>query len=340
MGPETTGIEATVLLRMSHVPTGIVHLFEPSACPLVTYRLRNGRDRALRLRVAVHVEGYSARAVETVELPPQRDAPLAASPDRDSDWEVHLLPTFFPDAIARLTERTRATLHVEIDDLDGQIEQHSTYSLWLLPRSYAYFYLVDPAAGAAIDLTPYLGAWVTPNAPPILALLRRAAEAAPDRSLLGYLTDAAGVEKLVRAIYETLREERITYVGSMPTSGPVPGVFAQQVRLPRESLQHRSANCIDGTVLMASLLEAASMNPALVIVPGHAFLGWETGRGSGEWDYLETTLIGKVSFAEARRRGRQLAEHYQCLAQAQQSPLIFRRWSLAALRSQGFLPME
>jgi hypothetical protein len=50
MGPETTGIAATVLLRMSHVPTGIIHLFEPPARPLVTYRLRYGRDRAQAAR--------------------------------------------------------------------------------------------------------------------------------------------------------------------------------------------------------------------------------------------------------------------------------------------------
>ena len=29
---------------------------------------------------------------------------------------------------------------------------------------------------------------------------------------------------------------------------------------------------------MASLLEAASLQPAIVLVPGHAFVAWERGR--------------------------------------------------------------
>ena len=46
--------------------------------------------------------------------------------------------------------------------------------------------------------------------------------------------------------------------------------------LPRESLADKEANCINGTVLFASLLEGISMSPAIVLVPGHAFLAWET----------------------------------------------------------------
>ncbi len=69
--------------------------------------------------------------------------------------------------------------------------------------------------------------------------------------------------------------------------------------LPRESLEDKQANCIDGAVLFATLLEAASLNPALVIVPGHAFVAWETWSGSNVWNYLETTMIGTHSFQEA-----------------------------------------
>ncbi len=54
---------------------------------------------------------------------------------------------------------------------------------------------------------------------------------------------------------------------------------------------------------MASLLEAASLQPAIVLVPGHAFVGWETWEGTDEWDYLETTMIATHDFDAARRRG-------------------------------------
>ena len=83
--------------------------------------------------------------------------------------------------------------------------------------------------------------------------------------------------------------------------GTRPGQITPRTRLPRESLRHKSTNCIDGTVLMASLLEAASLQPAIVLVPGHAFVAWETWDGTDEWDYLETTMIASHDFEEARQ---------------------------------------
>jgi hypothetical protein len=88
-------------------------------------------------------------------------------------------------------------------------------------------------------------------------------------------------------------------VNSVIDYGAGPGEVTQRTRLPRESLAQKSANCIDGTVLLTSLLEGASLNPAVVLVPDHAFVGWETWDGSGEWSYLETTMIGSAEFETA-----------------------------------------
>jgi hypothetical protein len=112
-------------------------------------------------------------------------------------------------------------------------------------------------------------------------------------------------------------------------------VFTQRTRLPRESLALKSANCGDGTVLLASLLEGASLNPAIVLVPGHAFLGWETWEGSGEWQCLETTLIGSADFADACRAGQRQYEDYR-----QHGPELLKVLPLSGLRARGIWPME
>ena len=119
------------------------------------------------------------------------------------------------------------------------------------------------------------------------------------------------------------------------------GTASQRIRLPRESLRDRMANCIDGTVLVASLLEAMSLNPAIVLVPGHAFVSWETWPDSGEWRYLETTMISSHDYDAARRRGDQLTEAYEQQSQQAQDPSLFRRWSLRDLRAlHRITPME
>jgi hypothetical protein len=329
MGKDTTGVDAKVLLRMSHVPSGIVHLLEAERTPLVSFNIKYVGRKPVRLRLISFVEGYSASAVDTVEM------------KTDESAEIPQLPTFFADRLEPIREMTRATLHIKIDDLDGKTEQESTFPIWLLARTSAYNGVEDPSDGQWVDLSPYYGAWVTPNAPDVMQVLRRAADLHPERTIVGYQVEASGVKEQVRAIFNALKTEGIVYINSVLSFGATKGEYMQRVRLPRESLATKSANCIDGTVLMASLLEAASLNPGLVLVPGHAFLAWQTQDGSDEWDFLETTMIGSHDFDAAYDSGKGSAKHYRTLKDHTGDEYYFSLLSLPVLRAQyGITPME
>jgi hypothetical protein len=337
MSAETTRIDAQVELRMSHVPSGIVHLLDRQQNPLVTFKIKYTGSKFVRLRLTSSVEGYSAEAVDSVELTPKK-----------REVELQQLPTFFPDAVQYLTELTRASLRIQIDDLedvDGRSEQQSSFPIWLLARNNAPLYLLDPATGQWRDVSPYLGAWVTPNAPDVMHVLRRAAEVHPQRVIVGYQVDPDGVTAQVRAIFNALKAENITYVNSLPSFGAPEGSFIQRVRLPRESLQMQSANCIDGTVLMCSLLEAASLNPGIVLVPGHAFLAYELQdrdpKRKVQWDYVETTMIGSHDFDAAQRSARATAAQCQANLAKSKDPADFQILPLVDLRAvNGVTPME
>jgi|GEM_PF-3029441 hypothetical protein len=103
----------------------------------------------------------------------------------------------------------------------------------------------------------------------------------------------------IKAIYNTLKAQGITY-SSTTISFPA---GSQKIRYPSASLQEASANCIDGTVLMASAMEAIGLQPLIVLVPGHAFLGWRALDGSTTSEFLETTMIGTSTFEEALNQG-------------------------------------
>ncbi len=329
LGPDTTGIDAQVLLRLSHVPTGIVHLLHAERTPLVTFRVSYTGDEYVRLRLISFVERYSAQAIDTVEL------------FADQSVEINQLPTFFPDRIEPVTELTRATLHIRIDDLDGKTEQQSSFPIWLLARTSAYNGVEDPTTGKWIDLSVYYAAWVTPNAPEVMQVLRRAADLHPDRQIVGYQVGAEGVEEQVKAIFNALKAEDIVYINSVLSFGATRGEYMQRVRLPRESIENKSANCIDGTVLIASVLEAASLNPGIVLVPGHAFVAWETQDGNGQWDYLETTMIGKHEFEAAHKSGQIQAKRQKALFDQVKDSYYFQLLSLPDLRARyGITPME
>lgn len=326
MGPQTTGLTVTARLRMAQVPTSIVHLLDETQHPLISLQVQNGRSTIARIRLTSFVEDYSAHAVDTIEIPPGQAA------------ELHQLPTFFPERLASLGEICRASLHIQLDDLDGATEQERTFPIWMLARTSALLHVLDPASGLPRDLKPYLAAWVTPSLPAVFELLRQVATHVPESAITSYPFDATSTEAYVKAVYRVLQLVDIAYVNSALCFGALPGVLAQRIRLPRESLAQRSANCIDGTVLFASLLEAASLHPGIVVIPGHTFLAWETRDNSGTWDYLETVLLGSQSFARAQAQGRKLAEKYQGIATLR--PSAFTLLPLRTLRKQGLWPME
>lgn len=330
LGPATTGLDVSATLGMGQVPTSIVHLLQRAESPLVKWRVRNESKKRRRLRVASSVAGYSARAVDTFEVEPRGERCAGQ------------LPTFFPAKLRQVDEVTRASVEVSLEDLDNKkIELHRTEPVWLLARTTVPLAVEDPSTAGLRDMTPYLGAFVTPNAPAVMTFLREVARRAPDGKLIGYQVGRDRVEPQVRAAFEALKAHRLTYVDSSLTMMPEQGLRGRRVRRPRESLEERQANCIDGAVLFASLLEAMSMQPAIVIVPGHALVAFRTWDAEpSTWSYLETTMIGSRSFEEARASGEATAAAYEALA-ATTKRTVFRRWALRELRSdKGIYPME
>ena len=72
-----------------------------------------------------------------------------------------------------------------------------------------------------------------------------------------------------------------------------------------------------------------------MLVPGHAFLAWENWPGTGEFSYLETTMIGSAEFEGACASGRKQFDQYETFY-----PDEIRRHPLADLRHSGIFPME
>ena len=297
LGPETTGLRVETAVKLRPVPTGIYHLLDPETDPLVSVTVTNLTNDARRLCVTSYIEGLSARAIKTVEF---------SRAGLGKPRTVHLLPSLLPDQARRITELRRATLHVVVDIFGSTmnpqtrtdtwsslIESHDTHSIILLSRNSAFNAVEDPETGIRRDLTRYYGAWVTPHVEPVQALVRRAADRVPDRRIAGYQgrPNPETTAAQVRALFETLKDEGLTYVDSVIDFGASVGTgHASRTRLSRASRSAiKSANCIDGTVLMASLLEAASLQPAIVLVPGHAFVAWETWEGTDEWDSPSST---------------------------------------------------
>jgi hypothetical protein len=327
LGPETTGLKVEPVLTMNPIPTAIYPLLDPETDPLLTVTVTNVSldAKSRRVRVRAWLEGLSAEAVRTIEIKKGKVAP-----------PLKLLPLLFPERARLITTAQRTTLHLQVDDLDGKPESHDTFALVLLANTSGLNAVTDPATGEQKDFTPYYGAWVTPHAETVQERIRRAAALHPSGMLPGYLR--GGVENIreqVKALYQSLREWGLAYINSVADYGAPTGTVTQRARLPRESLAQKNANCVDGTVLFASLLEGISLSPALLLLPGHAIVGWESEEMAGDWQFIETTMIGSHDFdaacASAQKQYEQANNFY---------PDTVRLHRVADLRARGIWPME
>lgn len=313
--------------RMEQVYTALADLFDPDARPLVEVELRNDTAQPRRILVSSHIQEYSHVAETTVTL-------AAGAVAR-----VRQLPPLRKSAVQGLTELTKAMLSVAVRDLDAdKVVAQQSFRIDLLARNAAPIAARDPGANTWIDLTRYLAAFVTPNAPAVQETLRKAADRHPEQQLAGYQAD---VVLQAKALYDTLKHDvGVAYINSQVSFNPDAAALDQRVRLPRESLAARSANCLDAALLVASLLEACTLHPALLVSRDHALVGWETQRDSGEWEFLETTVFLTNDFAAARELGQRKAAFFAQRAQTTGDGAWHRLLPIKPLRAQRITPLE
>lgn len=179
-----------------------------------------------------------------------------------------------PGYLYGLTERVKGRLRFELFS-DGSTLADEKQIVELLARD---------EWGGLSSLPEILAAFVTPNDKAVEQILRQAssllADWTDDSSISGYQTrDKARVWMIASAIYGTLQSLNITYLNP-PASFETEG---QRIRLPQRIMENRLAACLDLATLTAACLEQAGLNPLVILVTGHAFVGvWLVDECFGE----------------------------------------------------------
>ncbi len=169
------------------------------------------------------------------------------------------------DYLFELSEKMLGNIQIQI--YSGEECIYEDYkSIEILPHDYWLGAYVMPE---------FIAAFVMPNLPKISEVVSKASKYLQkwkgDPSFTAYQTDDINDVKIqVAAIYAALQEENIAY--TLP-----PASFeqlGQRVRVPQDVLQSKQGTCIDLTVLLASCLEAVNINTIIILIKGHAFLGY------------------------------------------------------------------
>ncbi|MFC4665251.1 hypothetical protein [Falsiporphyromonas endometrii] len=145
------------------------------------------------------------------------------------------------------------------------------------------------------DTGIFFAAYVNEDNPMIDKLLREALNTRIVSRFLGYQSRRPNmVDRQVYALWNALQKRNFKYSSVSNTSLSSNVVYAQRVRTFDDALESSQINCVDGSVLMASLLKAINIEPILVRIPGHMFVGYYTDRNHTKANFLEITMIGDV----------------------------------------------
>jgi len=108
----------------------------------------------------------------------------------------------------------------------------------------------------------------------------------------------------VFAVWYVLQQHGLHYssISTPSAASPTGHVASQAVRFIDQSIESQQANCVDGSVLFASVLYKIGIRPVLVLIPGHMFVGYFPSKeDQKDVQFLETTMIGAGQQSKSRQ---------------------------------------
>lgn len=250
----------------------------------VAIKLKSGHANTV-VRIELAETPFYARSVSTFVLPKE-----------------HTEYIIYPDILWRYNalrdneqaEPISVVSNVEVDGKDlGQ--KVRTFSVRSINECLLGFNKQLPDGRTRyVSTRLFYAAYVNEENPLIDKVLREALNTRIVRRFLGYQSTPEMVDKQVYALWYVLQKRNFKYSSVSYSSLSSNVVYAQRVRTFEDALNSSQINCVDGSVLFASLLRAINITPVLVQMPGHMFVGYYTDSAKKNLTFLETTMIGDV----------------------------------------------
>lgn len=254
----------------------------PKSC--VAIKLKSGHANTV-VRIELAETPFYARSVSTFVLPKEHTEYIIYP---DILWRYNVLRD------NEQAEPISVVANVEVDGKDlGQ--KVRTFSVRSINECLLGFNKQLPDGRTRyVSTRLFYAAYVNEENPLIDKVLREALNTRIVRRFLGYQSTPEMVDKQVYALWYVLQKRNFKYSSVSYSSLSSNVVYAQRVRTFEDALNSSQINCVDGSVLFASLLRAINITPVLVQMPGHMFVGYYTDSAKKNLTFLETTMIGDV----------------------------------------------
>lgn len=265
---------------------------------LVEYDVINLTHSKKKVRATTELVGFTNVATEEIiveGLDNEQDKPARALIKQCPLMKYGLLET--------IANPTRATLHCKLVDSEtGKVIYEKDHSIDLLPHDQMIWEIRDVSQSRTHNLVDFICAWVHPtDSVGLLDEARANAIKYHSDNAFGHKTGTLNdIEKHVKALWDYLSKElNVRYLNQPFSSKNTAN--SQRVLLPEKTLKNKAGNCIDLTVLFASLLEGVGIFSIIFLTENHAFIGWGNSKKTNEMFFLETTMVGSGTFEDAKR---------------------------------------
>ena len=273
----------------SELITIIYPLYGNQLDDFVIVTVTNQNDLPAKVVIESEITGYTTKSIDTVDV------------QAGETLEVRQNPRLIQEVIDDLNVEKLAQVHVRAVALQEGVEKpllDETGETTIFARRDFPWSISGFTNDEVFEL---VAAMVMPNDPSVEELLRKAADYTDSGSIwAGYGDhvddDNGGVWDRLQAIWRAEQDYNLTYVNTWVSFAPGD---VQRIRLPAEVLDQRSGNCIELAILYASAAEALDLEAALILIPGHAFVGIRTDQQNANYYFVETTMIGDATFSEA-----------------------------------------
>ena len=284
--------------------------------------LTNQRNTPRNLRISMPLQGYSTTI--------NQDVQLGVSETK----EVTMTPVMDLEKIYALTSEVRSNIEVVVYENNAPIVTLNQ-SIVIQPINRFTWFVTDTKGELLADLRAFVLTMAIPNDRDgaVAQLISEAAMYMPDGNIP--TPESTGEDwsiLIANAIYNALQARQLFYSN-------ITGSFfdgAQYVRLPSESLRAGGANCIDGSLLFISALEAVGVPTSIIFVEGHAFMGFYRHTDpDGTIFPIETTVVRDASFEDGVGYGVDILKY----AQDNKDPYLAVAKTRRA-RAAGIIPMS
>ena len=215
----------------------------------------------------------------------------------------------FPSFNQKIVEKTTSSkekVHIKITGTNLE-ETGESFPIEIKGRN-EFMYTFIPfdeirSPGEFFDNSMLISCFVTPEDPIIKYFTQKIQEKIlKGEDAVVAQTAEEGV-RFMAGIYNATYVSHMVYSGTSGVPSDVNGVSSvtQSIRLPREVVTGKTGLCIELSILYASIMMNAGLDPVIFFIPGHAYPGFKM---NGQYYAIEATGIG----GEGMKGGRASAE--------------------------------